>query len=257
MKKISVITINLNNAEGLARTIKSVTEQDYTNYEFIVIDGASTDNSIPTIESARSKINKVVIEKDTGIYDAMNKGIKYSEGEYLLFLNSGDYFAEKSTLLQCSQYLFEADVIGGRIIKIVDGKEHLLNSPHKITVDWFVDVSLHHQATFIKKELFEKHGVYNATYKLGGDYEFFVRTLLKERGTYKNIPVTVCFFPTDGISNQPTWLKINLEEKERTWSIHFGKNISNEIEQYILLKSSKEIKWGRRVLNKLFFLKKQ
>ncbi|MBA3665086.1 MAG: glycosyltransferase [Bacteroidetes bacterium] len=256
MKKVSIITINLNNAEGLERTIKSVAAQVTGDFEFIIVDGASSDNSANVIEKWLNVITSYVSEKDSGIYEAMNKGIKMSCGEYLLFLNSGDYLAGAHVLESVIPLLDTEDVIGGKIIKLVDGKEHIIDSPPAITIDWFLDVSLHHQATFVRRSLFEAHGYYNETYRLGGDYEFFVRTLLKERGTYKNIPKVVCYFPADGISNQQKWLKINSEEKERTWNMHFGKTVRETIEAYGALRSSREMKWGRRIMKRLSFLKK-
>ena len=87
MNKISIITVNRNNVEGLERTIKSVIRQTYTNYEFIVIDGASTDNSVDIIKHYSSDISYWISEKDTGVFNAMNKGIKRSTGEYCYFLN--------------------------------------------------------------------------------------------------------------------------------------------------------------------------
>jgi len=254
MLKFSIITINLNNKSGLENTIKSVIGQDHKNFEFIVVDGASTDGSVDVIEKNKTNIEKTISEKDSGIYNAMNKGIKASKGEYLLFLNSGDYLVNEKVLSQAEPLLDGVEVVGGNMIKLVEGKEHLAESPEKITLEWFLDVSLHHQATFVKRSLFEKHGLYNEEYKLGGDYEFFVRTLLKENSTYKNIPLTVCYFPTDGISNRADWLEINMKEKERTWNLHFSKAVRNHINDYIKLKNSEEIKWGNRIVKRLGFL---
>ena len=256
MVKISVITINLNNQAGLESTIKTVVSQDFNNFEFIVVDGFSIDGSIEVIKKYSSNITTTVIEKDTGIYNAMNKGIRASKGEYLLFLNSGDYFINETVLSEVAPLLQGEDVVGGSMIKLVDCKEHLALSPEKITLEWFVDVSLHHQASFVKKTLFEKSGLYNEEYKLGGDYEFFVRTLLKENSSYKNISVAICYFPTNGISNRREWFELNMQEKKKTWNMHFSPVVQRHIEDYIKLKNSKEIKWGTRIINRLKFLKK-
>jgi glycosyltransferase involved in cell wall biosynthesis len=256
LKKLSVITINLNNAVGLEKTVQSIAAQTFTDVEFFVVDGASTDGSLKIIEQNANVITRYVSEKDNGIYHAMNKGIRMSSGEYLLFLNSGDYLVNPHVLENVLPLLNTEDVIGGKIIKLVNGKEHIVDSPPAITVEWFLDVSLHHQATFVRRSLFETYGYYNESYRLGGDYEFFVRTLLKERGTYKSIPEPICYFPTDGISNQQKWLQINMEEKERTWKMHFSNAVRGTIEAYTTLKNSREMKWGRQFMKKFSFLKK-
>lgn len=96
--KFSIITINYNNCEGLEKTIQSVIEQSYKGYEYIVIDGGSTDGSIDIIKKYEPSITFWVSEKDSGIYNAMNKGIRHSTGEYLNFMNSGDTFYEPEVL---------------------------------------------------------------------------------------------------------------------------------------------------------------
>src|ERR1700753_3296637 len=95
--KLSIITINLNNKTGLERTIQSVLEQSSRDFEFIVIDGLSTDSSVELLQTHAQQLN-YISEKDKGIYDAMNKGIEKASGEFLLFLNSGDYLFEKNTI---------------------------------------------------------------------------------------------------------------------------------------------------------------
>ena len=256
MTKISIITINLNNQQGLKRTIESVVSQTSSDYEYIVVDGDSNDGSKEVIVSYGQKINKAIIGKDTGIYHAMNKGIAVASGEYLLFLNSGDHLKNDHVMHQVASFLNGEEVIGGSMIKIVNGKEHLAESPAEITVDWFMEVSLHHQATFIKRDLFLKLGMYREDYRLGGDYEFFVRALLVNNASYKSIDTVISVFYADGISNQPSWMELNMKEKQRTWDIHFSKEVQDNIKAYYDLLGSKEIKWGRRVMNRLPFLKK-
>ncbi|KPA34233.1 hypothetical protein AMR50_0875 [Leptospira interrogans] len=93
--KISIITINLNNLEGLRKTLESVKSQTYTNFELIVVDGGSTDGSFEYLKSNLDLIKKFISEKDKGIYNAQNKGISLSKGEYLVFLNAGDTLLQK------------------------------------------------------------------------------------------------------------------------------------------------------------------
>ena len=115
--KISIITINFNNCKGLVQTLDSVAQQTYNNYEHIIIDGASTDGSKSIIEQYKNKNPHVtywVSEKDEGIYNAMNKGITHAQGQYLLFLNSGDYI-EPNILEQAATSLTGTDIIYGNL----------------------------------------------------------------------------------------------------------------------------------------------
>ena len=115
--KISIITINFNNSKGLVQTLDSVAQQTYNNYEHIIIDGASTDGSKSIIEQYKNKNPHVtywVSEKDEGIYNAMNKGITHAQGQYLLFLNSGDYI-EPNILEQAATSLTGTDIIYGNL----------------------------------------------------------------------------------------------------------------------------------------------
>jgi glycosyltransferase involved in cell wall biosynthesis len=100
-QRLSIITINLNNASGLQKTFDSIFSQDFTAIEYIVIDGQSEDGSQELIKQYAGKINYCISEKDTGIYNAMNKGISKATGDYLLFLNSGDYLSGPGTVISC------------------------------------------------------------------------------------------------------------------------------------------------------------
>ena len=107
MKQISIITINYNNASGLEKTIRSVVEQTYNEYEYIIIDGASSDKSKEVIQEYQRYIDFWCSEKDSGIYNAMNKGIQKASGEYLLFLNSGDVLNNSAVLADIHGFFFE------------------------------------------------------------------------------------------------------------------------------------------------------
>ncbi|HNW57942.1 MAG TPA: glycosyltransferase, partial [Bacteroidales bacterium] len=112
-RKLSIITVNRNNAEGLRKTIASVIAQTYGNYEFVIIDGASTDESLEVIRKNAGRISYWISEPDNGTYHAMNKGIKVSAGEYCLFLNSGDYLVDKNVLEKIFNQKIDADIISG------------------------------------------------------------------------------------------------------------------------------------------------
>lgn len=246
MITLSIITINYNNKSGLQKTIDSVINQTTTGFEFIVIDGNSNDGSKNVIEQYKTKLTYSISEPDTGIYQAMNKGIAKAHGEYLLFLNSGDWLYDCNVVETLQAHLCDTDVISGDINLYHEGKWHLIKSQDKISVDYFLAISLYHQATFIKKELFAKSGLYDESFKMCGDYEFFIRTLLKEDATYKHIPVIVSHFITDGMSNDDSYHSINFKERKIAWSRHFSKLVYNHFELSKRIYNSKELKWGNR-----------
>ena len=160
---ISIITVNLNDVEGLKRTMTSVFEQTYKEYEYIVIDGGSTDGSKEYIESHSDKIDTWVSEKDSGIYNAMNKGIKVATGEYFLFLNSGDWL-HKVNILEITAPVFSNNysIYYGNVERIYNGnKKKIKTYPSQLSFSFFIDSALAHQAVFIKRSLFFDLFLYN------------------------------------------------------------------------------------------------
>lgn len=153
--KLSVITINYNNAEGLAKTMDSVFRQRFSDFEYIVIDGGSTDGSKDLIVNNQDKIAYWCSEKDSGIYNAMNKGIREASGEYLLFLNSGDFLHDFAVLEDIHPFLSGEDIVYGDLLFVHgDGKEDLFVYPDVLSFEYFLERSLGHPAAFIKRALF-------------------------------------------------------------------------------------------------------
>jgi glycosyltransferase involved in cell wall biosynthesis len=198
MLKLSIITINRNNAAGLLKTIESVVSQTYKNFEYIVIDGGSADESVNIIKSHADKINFWVSEPDKGIYNAMNKGILKSSGEYCLFLNSGD-FINGSTVLE---RIFKGDpkeeIIFGNII--YEGDKDPIVFSDTITLNTFLGTSIGHAASFIKRNLFDKHGLYNEQNKIVSDWEFFLKVFLIHKCSYRHINEVITVYQKGGIS---------------------------------------------------------
>jgi len=201
MIKISIITINYNNGFGLERTIKSTINQDYLNFEYIIIDGDSEDDSKKILEKYQSKIDYFISEPDNGIYNAMNKGINISTGKYLLFLNSGDELCNNLVLTEISKTLKDNfDIYYGDLIFLNQGVHDYQKYPDKLSFSFFYETSLPHPATLIKKELFEELGNYNENLKIVSDWEFFLKAICKFNKTYKHINIDVSVFDTNGIS---------------------------------------------------------
>jgi glycosyltransferase involved in cell wall biosynthesis len=208
MPKISIITINFNDVNGLEKTIVSILNQSFSDFEYVIIDGNSTDGSKEVILNYQHKLTYWVSEPDHGIYDAMNKGIKAAKGEYLLFMNSGDVLVNDATILNvCAEKLVEDIVAFDCFLEknnIVVGRRTHIAKP---TLFYVIRHGFKHQSTFIKRSLFEKLGLYNDFYKIAGDYEFWVRCFLESSTTSKSYAIPIAIFQLNGISQIGDWGK--------------------------------------------------
>lgn len=259
MIRISVITINYNNAAGLERTVKSVTGQKGPDVEFIVIDGGSTDESINIIKEYQNKITSWVSEKDKGIYHAQNKGIQKATGDYCLFLNSGDILADEFVLSKVSAEPGDAEIIYGDIITLNEkGVKNYLKSPLKLDVHHFMISTLWHPTAFIRRSVFNAIGMYREDFKVTGDYEFFIRAILKHNLSTKHINVTITIFDLSGISNTKEMAALQAEERKKSWRVNFSTIIIDAFETHTRLLRSREYKISKIVKRtlKLFSGKK-
>ncbi|HTA82100.1 MAG TPA: glycosyltransferase family 2 protein [Bacteroidia bacterium] len=204
MPKLSIITINLNNKTGLQRTLKSVIEQTYKDFEYIVIDGGSVDGSVDVIKTNESAIRYHVSEKDTGIYNAMNKGLKKANGEYCLFLNSGDYLFAPDVLENIFSQNFTEDILyGDMMIEDASGKQYKGQMPESLTFEHMINDTLWHPVSFIKRSLFNTYGYYREDITIISDYDFFLKAILVNKVSYRHIHIIVSVFLLNGISSDP------------------------------------------------------
>ena len=212
--KYSIITVNYNNKEGLRKTIESVIHQTYRDFEYIVIDGGSTDGSAEILKEYDKDIDYWVSEPDKGIYNAMNKGIVQAHGDYLNFMNSGDCFYANDILEKVTSYQSQADIITGRDYHYSVEKKvgHVSIQPTYLSMVTFFTSTLDHQSSFIKRELFD-NSPYREDQKLVSDWAFFLEKIVIEGKNVQFIPVIVCFRENGGI----TWQQydVNLMERKR------------------------------------------
>lgn len=203
--KLSVVTINYNNLEGLRRTLDSVAAQTSKEFEYIVIDGASTDGSNDLLQSYEKFISVHISEKDSGIYNAMNKGVRLAHGEYVLFLNSGDAFNNPTVVDSFNKNEINADIIAGieRFVCYKNGKKNIksTNLPHqKIVSDIFLTSSISHGSTFIKTQLL-RNNPYDESLSIVSDWKFFLEELIIKRRSYTHWDFPVNDFDATGVSN--------------------------------------------------------
>ena len=201
--KYSIITVNYNNKDGLRKTIESVIHQTYRDFEYIVIDGGSTDGSADVLKEYDKQITYWVSEKDTGIYNGMNKGISKATGDYLNFMNSGDCFYAPNVLEKVSSYQYDADFIVGKDYHFSNVKQqgHASIQPPRTTMIHFFVATLDHQSSFIKRELFQ-NSLYDESYRLVSDWIFFTEKIVKEQKQVQFIPDIVCKREEGGLSEQ-------------------------------------------------------
>lgn len=251
--KISVITINYNNKNGLEKTLKSVTSQDYTDYEYIVIDGGSNDGSKELIEQYDGKISYWKSEPDKGIYNAMNKGIAAANGEYVIFINSGDHFYNEHSLSTGSTYLSGEDIIYGNLHVVNNESAYIKEYSSDLSLFYFYHESLPHPATFIRRNAFKKVGFYDENLKIVADWKWFLIAICMHQISFKKINITISTFYSDGISSDnENQTKIN-KERDFTFSSYFPM-VKDDLQK--LLNLQKENNRLRNIENNFNHLKK-
>lgn len=205
----SIITITLNNFSGLQKTYKSIEKQNFTDYEWIVIDGESTDETIDFLRQRRTATRTddipftFISEADNGIYDAMNKGIEQASGHYLLFLNAGDELANKNTLkILYPHTKKKPNFIYGDALEPQGNKETHIYKDAKRYKDLAWGMITHHQAMLYRRHTIRDHKLrYTLRYHIASDYDFTARFLLKAKQTIY-ISKPICIFEQGGISQQ-------------------------------------------------------
>jgi glycosyltransferase involved in cell wall biosynthesis len=200
--KLSIITINKDNASGLQKTIETVVSQSFTDFEYIVIDGNSTDGSVDIIKQYADKITYWVSEPDKGIYNAMNKGILKASGEYCQFLNSGDSLVDDDILKKVFDENLQEDIIYGDVFRLSkNGDRSLANIPEKWTLITFLNETISHSAAFIRRQLFSEISLYDEELNIVSDWVFFVIAIVINNKSYIHLPYCITIFESWGVSS--------------------------------------------------------
>lgn len=201
MKKLSIITINYNNCFGLSKTINSVINQTFTDFEWVVIDGGSTDGSKELIEQYQGYITYWCSESDEGVFNAMNKGVKQANGEYCLFLNSGDRLHSANVIQEVVPLLHGYDYIcGDECVVDHQYKQVKVRKNPEIFDKYHLLIGcLWHQSSFIRTSLLKKRP-YDETLRIVGDWETSFYYLVLKNKTYIHIPILISDFIVGGVS---------------------------------------------------------
>lgn len=201
--KFSVITVNYNNKEGLEKTILSVISQNYKDYEYIIVDGGSTDGSLKVIEKYAQYFSWWCSEPDKGVYNAMNKGVDHAKGEYINFMNSGDCFYDDNTLNNVASEQSAADVLYGNWIRWYNSdKQFLIKAPPIVKFAYFYNGdNICHQAMFIRSKIHQKEK-YEERFKVLADWALWQK-LSFDNYLFEYLPHTICVFDANsGLSEK-------------------------------------------------------
>ncbi len=200
MFKISIITVVYNDVSHIEETINSVLSQVYTDVEYLIIDGGSNDGTLNLIEKYQSRLSYFISERDSGIYDAMNKGIHQAKGDWLLFLNSGDILSNEHILLSVKDLLDENTTIAyGDVRATSEEIEYQFDVKAGLAKGLLDNMVMNHQSCFIKRDWHLKNN-YNLNYKIASDYHFMLRSFLAGR-SFKYFPITISVISTGGLSD--------------------------------------------------------
>ncbi len=238
----SIITINKNNLFGLKNTHLSLKKQSFKNYEHIIIDSNSDDGSKEYILENSLDFTKYRIENDKSIYDGMNKGIHLAEGNYILFLNSGDIFYEEKSLKNLFNEIkkdkIEKDLYYTNVY--LENKGFLSKKKYqsKLTPFYLSNEIINHQSQLIKTKILKKN-LFNLNYKLAGDYELFLRLIFQKKKSYKHIPIEITIYNLNGLTSENEGIKKYLTEHSEIRKFFFPEEIER-IESLIFFQNSVE-----------------
>ena len=199
---VSIITVVYNGVQHLEQTIKSVIAQDYANIEFIIIDGGSNDGTQDIIKKYENNIAYWISEKDSGIYNAMNKGLKIANGEIIAILNADDYYHSDTIQNVVNHFVkTKADIVYGNLTKFrsIEAKEYFVEITPDITI-MEKRMGVFHPSTFIKKEVYQEVGGFNEKYKLSADYDFILR-VYNRKYDFQYLNKSLSYFRLGGASN--------------------------------------------------------
>jgi len=256
LKSITIISVNKNNFNGLLSTLNSLnTNIKSRNLSHLIIDGQSIDLELSFNDLKKQYVFDFISEKDNGIYEAMNKGIRLSTNDRILFLNSGDSVIDHNKFKKFINTYSEYDFVYSNVVKITAANSELLcRFPKVLSLDYMICFGLPHQATIINKSLFKKIGFYNESFTIISDWVFFMEALFYHNSSYKHVDEDVIYFDGSGISNQKKYLRTIIKEQVHYISLRFPqKLVLYKTDSPYVKKYFRQVpRWKRFFLNFLF-----
>ena len=236
--RLSIVTINRNNASGLEKTLQSVASQTYKKFEYIIIDGASTDGSAEVIKKYEAEFAhlKWVSEPDAGIYNAMNKGIRIASGDYIQILNSGDCLASDDVterMLSALERTEFPSILYGNMVKCFPDGHKLEDKSfagQEITLLGMYTGTLNHDTAYIRRNLFEKYGCYDEDLKIVSDWKWYLQAIVLNGEKPQYVDIDATLFDMSGISE--TNKELNQAERKQVLGQLFPKAVLADYERY-------------------------
>lgn len=238
--KISVITVTRNNGNLIARTIESVISQTYKNIEYIIVDGASTDNSLALIKKYAQKyplLIKYISEPDNGVYNAINKGIRLATGDVVGLLHGNDFYSSCDIVAQVAK-VFENKSIpfvygDVKYVKVDSDKVVRYYSSSHFSEDLLmIGIAPPHPSLYMRRELFDKYGLYKEGYLIGADFDMFLRLIVGNKLVGKYLPLDMVTMTIGGLSTQ-LYHRIFTNNREKYRAL---KENSCNVSVYLLIK---------------------
>lgn len=206
---VTIITVVFNAVDLIENTIKSVLEQTYKNIEYIIIDGGSTDGTIEIIKKYDNQIDRWVSERDKGVYDGMNKGIKKASGKWINFMNAGDMFCKNSTIEEVFDKIdYNTDLVYGSAVEIVGDNKLKHSEASDILENLWKGAQFGHESLFVKSDII-KNIPFNLNYKVAADYDFIMNCFYGGR-KFQKVDVNVLLFTLPGFSRDH-WIRASWE----------------------------------------------
>ena len=234
MPKLSIITICYNEPR-LEDTCKSIVNQTWQDFEWIVIDGGSGEETQKIFDKYKYRINKFISEPDNGRYSAMNKGIRLANGEWLNFMNAGDYFHYNNALKDVFENkTYAAGILYANEKFITDNMQIVETVPESVGSRYFINNTIRHQSSFIKRNLFDKYGLYNENLQIFSDHEKWIQ-FSQGKEIFQYLPYIIACFNLGGISaaNSQKHKKEKIDTIKKYYTIEQLNQVENEYEKKI------------------------
>ena len=235
---LTIITICKDICLTIEKTIQSIVGQTYQDFQWIVIDGASQDGTLEILDKFKNRIDILVSEKDNGIYNAMNKGLRLAKGEYIYFLNGGDYLFDTTTLEKILSHPLIEDFIYGNIM-VFNGmmNPYILKMPTQISLEFLYNKSIPHQSTFTKKSVFEKTSGFNESFPIAADYELTLRAFLLHSSKFQFVNNIFAWYLPYGASDNEENRILEKDKIHRKYFSFLKRSIySNRMESFYYTK---------------------
>ena len=237
--RLSIITINYNNRDGLQKTIDSVITQTWKSFEWILIDGGSTDGSKELVEKYKDAFSFSCSEPDKGIYNAMNKGISHAKGDYLLFLNSGDVFYDDLVLEHVNDIEFNCDIVSGQMVRMDNGR--LLRKYDEDILMQLFERTINHQATFIRRELLLENP-YDEDLRIVSDWKFWIESIIIKNASYQVLDLFISKQDMTGISYSDKHKPLHLAERKTVLDSCFPQRVLDTLQNYSSLRHTSVVR---------------